>query len=418
MKVFLVFFFFLSMTIQNLFSFDIKCFPSDANLIIDHRIIEPQSMSGQIRHYCLPDGWKYAFLRAPHFRDKYIPFHKQWGRIEEYKLERFHTHLVFDAFVKTGSQPKSVRFSPDGKFYVTALLNGGGIEVFHTGSNTRLPGIAVPEKYAVRKGFVETLFLRSVHELWVSQMTTGMIHVFDSRNFSYKGSFPTEGRWSKVIAVGRKGKLAFVSNWESQTISVVNVEAHRVIRLVHTPGIPRGLGVSPDNNYLYAALYSSGMVVKIDLSSMKIVKKINLGHGAPRHIVVSRKTGRVYVSDMFKGRIFVLDSSIDRVLFSFYVGSNLNTIALGPAGRYLFISSRGKNSRKGYLHKGPVFGKIFVYDVKKHKIIDWTWGGNQPTGLAVSPNGKVVAFTDFLDHRIEIYWWEKKPVYAILYKNR
>jgi Tol biopolymer transport system component len=31
------------------------------------------------------------------------------------------------------------------------------------------------------------------------------------------------------------------------------------------------------------------------------------------------------------------------------------------------------------------------------------WGRNQPTGLAVSPDGKYLAFTDFLDANLELY---------------
>ena len=35
--------------------------------------------------------------------------------------------------------------------------------------------------------------------------------------------------------------------------------------------------------------------------------------------------------------------------------------------------------------------------------MDWAWGRNQPTGLAVSPDGRTVAFSNFLDDEIELY---------------
>ena len=106
---------------------------------------------------------------------------------------------------------------------------------------------------------------------------------------------------------------------------------------------------------------------------------------------------------MYQGTVSVLDLKTDTVERSFYVGSNLNTIKLSVDGKKLFISSRGHNSNGGYLQKGPDFGKIFVYDTRLKRIIDWTWGGNQPTGLDVSPDGSKVVFSDFLDHRVEIY---------------
>ncbi len=389
------------------FSLDIKCFPSNAVLLIDNKPVKSGYLSSGVRHYEIKQQWEYAFLHAPQYRDKFISYHQPTGEIEEYKLERKNTYLIFDSFIQTGSQPKSVCFSPSGMYLVTALLTGSGIEVFHADGYGKVRGVTLPKRYAEKKGFVELLFIKRLHELWVSQMTTGMIHVFDSRNFSYKMSFSSRGRWPKVIITDGKEQRAFISNWESHTVSVIDIEKHSVIKNVKVPGIPRGLGVSPDSRYLYAALYSAGTVVKIDLSSLKVIKIITIGKGgAPRHIVVARKADRFYVSDMYRGTVSVVSIHTDRVLKTFYAGSNLNTIVLSPDERYLFISSRGKNSAEGYLHKGPVFGKIFVYDTRKHRLVDWTWGGNQPTGLAVAPNGKMIAFTDFLDGRIEIYRWK------------
>jgi sugar lactone lactonase YvrE len=36
-------------------------------------------------------------------------------------------------------------------------------------------------------------------------------------------------------------------------------------------------------------------------------------------------------------------------------------------------------------------------------LIERVWGRNQPTGLAVSPDGKYLVFTDFLDANLELY---------------
>jgi DNA-binding beta-propeller fold protein YncE len=37
------------------------------------------------------------------------------------------------------------------------------------------------------------------------------------------------------------------------------------------------------------------------------------------------------------------------------------------------------------------------------KVIEEIEGGNQPTGLDVSPDGKYVVSTDFLDHAMRVY---------------
>jgi len=35
--------------------------------------------------------------------------------------------------------------------------------------------------------------------------------------------------------------------------------------------------------------------------------------------------------------------------------------------------------------------------------VERIWGRNQPTGLALSPDGKFLVFTDFLDQNLELY---------------
>ncbi len=401
---FLLILFFVPLSV---FPLRIKCFPKKFVLIEGGAVIKPQEGNDGVMY--LDNGVRegYGFLRADGYRDKYIFLSRGDSSVREYKLERLNTDLVFSGFLPTGSQPKSVRFSPDGRYVVAALLDGGGIDVYDMKNLRVRKKIRLPSGYSGRKGFVESLFLKRAGELWISQMTTGMIHVFDSTTFAYLMSFSVKGAWPKVLTAGKDERRVFVSNWESRTVSVIDTASHTVSDTYRIPGIPRGMGVSPDGRYLYVAVYSGGKVVKIDTDKGGIVKKINLGDGAPRHIVVAENSGRIYVSDMYYGNVAVIDSGSDRVVNIFHVGSNLNTIALSRDERYLFISSRGKNSRYGYLHKGPVFGKIFVYDTVLKRIVDWTWGGNQPTGLDVSPDGRTVVFSDFLDSRLEIYNWER-----------
>ena len=44
-----------------------------------------------------------------------------------------------------------------------------------------------------------------------------------------------------------------------------------------------------------------------------------------------------------------------------------------------------------------------VIDIATLKVIEDLEAGNQPTGLDVSPDGKYVVLTDFLDHAMRVY---------------
>ena len=389
----------------------LKVSPQEYDLYIGKQLHQPQSVSGSIKEYLIPLETDSIFLRSRSFRDKYLWFPTSsvdiltidQTKVFELKLERMETTLEYlDIFV-TGSQPKSVEFSPNGEYLAVALLNGQGVEIYSLGDMQLYRRLKPPDEWSEKKGFVETSFFKTRNELWVSQMTTGQIHVFDTANWKYKRSFDCGGSWPKVIALTKNEDTAYISNWKSKDISIIDTEDYKVKGTISVNGIPRGITVSPDQKFLYVSNFTSGDINKIDIGKKIVVKNIDLGDGALRHIVISEEEKKLYVSDMYHGTVSVLNLKTDTVERSFYAGSNINTIKLSVDGEKLFISSRGHNSENGYLEKGPEFGKIFVYDTRLKRVTDWTWGGNQPTGLAISPDGFMLAFTDFLDHQIEIY---------------
>ena len=126
-------------------------------------------------------------------------------------------------------------------------------------------------------------------------------------------------------------------------------------------------------------------------------------YGAKRHIVPDYSRERYYVSDMYWGSLFIFSGRDDSLIMEVPVDEKLNTIALTSDGRYLFISSRGANNPKSYLIKGWYNGKIYIFDTQKDELIGWIWGGNQPTGLGISPDNGSIAFSNFLDYTIEVY---------------
>ena len=106
---------------------------------------------------------------------------------------------------------------------------------------------------------------------------------------------------------------------------------------------------------------------------------------------------------MLKSRVEVYNMKTNRLIKTMKTYYRPNTIVLSPDHNRLYVSSRGPNNPKTYLMKGPHFGKVHVFDTTTFKQIDVWQGGNQPTGLDVSPDGCTVVSSDFLDRRIRVY---------------
>ena len=323
----------------------------------------------------------------------------------ELKMDRADSLLDLVGEFPTGRQPKSVAFTPDGKFALVAQLSGSGVDLYQTEPFQRLRQIDIPNKTKKNQlGYVEFAMLPWQDEIWVSQMTTGQIHILRMSDFSYLQSIPTGGEWSKVICVHPDHKLAFVSNWLSNSVSVIDPVSHKLLRTVKCSGTPRGMAVSPDGLYLWVAIYEPGNVDKISLKDFKRVKTMTWQVvGAKRHVVIHPDGTTMFISDMEQGDIWVFDLASEKLLKRVKIAPKLNTFDITPDGRLLFISSRGENNPDSYLEKGPDFGTMSVMDTRTLTKVDWVWGRNQPTGLAVHPTGHMVACTGVLDDNLGVW---------------
>lgn len=310
------------------------------------------------------------------------------------------------ASYRTGKQPKAAAFI-DGRRIAVPLLDGPGIDVFELETGTR-ERIAPPEPYARLGGFVECLVIPERSELWVSQMTAAAAHVFSLPDLGYKATVRSSGTWSKVLAWDPAGKRVYLSNWVSEDLSVIDPERMVEERRVKVGAVPRGMALWPGGSFMYLAQYEiagepRGRLLKLDLATMAIVAATG-PEGSKRHVVADPARGRLYVSDMARDLIEVYDARQDLLVAGVKVGSKPNTIALSPDGRLLYVSCRGPNNPdRGYLYKGYEMGRIYVLDLETLAVREWWEGGNQPTGLAVSPDGALVASTDFLDARLRVH---------------
>jgi DNA-binding beta-propeller fold protein YncE len=252
-------------------------------------------------------------------------------------------------------------------------------------------------------GFVAAFTDAKRQELWVSNMEENKVHIFDLDTLDYKTSIGTEGIFPKVIVQSPNGDMTAVSNWISRDISVFDSQTKELLCRIPVGGTPRGMAFSPNGAVLYAAIFDEPVIALVDMTQNKVTSRYRLyeGEGAARHVICHN--GKLYVSDMYRGTVNILNASTGALLASRRIGPNINTIVLSPDGRRLFVSSRGRNNPRDYTKPGPELGAIYILKADDLSPEERIWGRNQPTGLAVSPDGKYMVFTDFLDANLELY---------------
>lgn len=319
------------------------------------------------------------------------------------KLERAGSPLRHACDGRTGARPKSVSYTPDGRYLVLPLLSGGGAELLSASSLSRVAFLAPPASYAKAEGFVESACFPAIRELWVSQMHNSMIHAFDLDTFEYKASFPSGGAYPKVICPSADGKTAFVTNWVSEDLAAIDVASRALLYKVKLGGTPRGLAASADGRWLYIARFAGGSILRLSLADRRLSTLWPADGGAKRHLVLDEVRGRLYATDMGRDSLFAIEAATGALVAELRLGPNPNGCALSPDGRTIYACTRGTNGARGYELEGPDSGELIAVDAESLRVVARQWGGDQPTGLAVSPDGSRVALTDFLDRRVEAY---------------
>jgi DNA-binding beta-propeller fold protein YncE len=305
---------------------------------------------------------------------------------------------LFD--INSVPSPKSAVFSPDGKeIWVTMLLNSNrGAAVFNSQTGEKIKDIDLADG-----GGVEAIFSSDGKLVYISQMETAEIFEIDAETKKVLRIFNTGSTWTKILELSADGITLFASNWVGNDVSEIDLSSGKLIRKIPTVKTPRGIYATKDGKYLYVAGFDRGEIQKIDLQTGQGWIIYESG-GAMRHIVADEERGILFISDMGKNIIWQVSLADDSVQKFANTDMNPNTIVLSPDKKILFVSCRGENySADNYYIPGPEWGSVLLFDAEKGNMLDAIIGGNQPTALAVSADGKTLIFSDFLDMRLEVF---------------
>ena len=300
--------------------------------------------------------------------------------------------------IETGPSPKGAVFNSSGdEIWTTHLMSKReGVGIYNL-EGDKIGGLELDGH-----GGVEIVFSSDGSRAYISQMETDTVFEIDTQARTILRRFKTHSTWCKVLELSPDEKILYVSNWSGNNISEIDLESGELIRLLPTIKTPRGLYPTKDGQNLYIAGFGRGELMRISLEkgNGEILYKSD---GAMRHIVADEDKGRLFVSDMANNIIYLYNINSGEVSEFVTTETNPNTIALSPDKKILYVSCRGENASDSYYVPGPEWGSVFLFDAETGEILDVIIGGNQPTGLDISPDGSRLVFSNFLDANMELY---------------
>ena len=369
-----------------------KVFPQEYEVFFSGDRLSYSAREDGLRTYFLPPGPGRVTVAANGSSPVGIGLDVKAGMPwVQMKLEPRLTALSFVTEASTGKLPRSVAFSADGTKLFVALQGESGIDVYDVPSLKKSQRL-VPKEGA-SGGFTDVLAFGA--QIWAIQ-NDGRVHTFDAKTLAYGESHDVTGGGNAFFTDLGGGKLA-IANWDSGQLMAFDPATSKPIASVVLGGSLRGFGARGGTGF--ASLFDRGQVAVVDGATWKVKALWNVGK-APRPVAVLGTN--LFVGDMGSAQVNVIDTTSGKVIKTIAVASNPQAMAVSVDQTLVAVASRGRNNPNDYQLPGPDFGKVTVLNTRG-EVVASVWGRNQPLGVAFSPDGRFLAFTDFLDANVELY---------------
>jgi YVTN family beta-propeller protein len=299
--------------------------------------------------------------------------------------------LEVQAVAATGSMPKGVSLSPDGKHaYVTNFGQAGGKNIFVYDAET----LAQEATIDLPGNVVESVLSPDGTTIYASNFLRNSVMFVDLKTRKVVREIPT-GLHPKILVPSPDGKFLFAANWSGQSVTQIDIASGKVVRTLPTTGInPRGMAMTREGT-LFAANFNS--------ASIDVFRGPELGDRhtlpacpIPRHLTLTPDDSLLFVSCYHDSMLHAVDVATEKVVHTLHIGSLPKSVEVSRDGRWVWSADYGKETNS-----------VSVVDTQ-----DWTArvfavpGMDRGSGITIYPDGRHALVTGWYDDHVYLVGFE------------
>ena len=358
--------------------------------------------------------------------------------------EAFSSILVIDTStnevtttIPVGPNPAGVAVSPDGKKVYVAINLYNAVSVIDTATNTITATMLVGTSPRVSGQSIGSIPVQPVYPLadFSSNITSDYVFLSVPVQFTCQSENVTEWSWDfgdgygstkqnsthtyseagiytvtlkvsnpngtdtklATVNVVPKGipapSYAYITNFNSNTVSVINTSSNTVTATVPVGKNPLGVAVSSDGTKVYVTNVNykgRGTVSVIDTATKKVSATIDIGYKySPCGIAVTPDGKKVFLANRDINGVSIIDTATNTVIGTIPVGANPLGVAITPDGKKVYVANRYSNN-------------ISVIDTGTNKVIASVKAGLGPSGVTVNQAGTKLYVTNCEDGTISV----------------
>ena len=189
------------------------------------------------------------------------------------------------------------------------------------------------------------------------------------------GSSPTG------VAFNPQGTLVYVVNSDSNTVNVINTATNTVINTITVGALPYGLAFNPQGTLAYVTNHNSNTANVIDVATNTVVNTIAVG-SAPTTVAFSPSGTVAYIINDVSSTVSVVDTATNTVINTITLGSTPIGVAFNPSGTLAYVANYGSAS-------------VSVVDVATNTVVNTITVGSDPASVAFNPSGTLAYVANY-----------------------
>ena len=188
------------------------------------------------------------------------------------------------------------------------------------------------------------------------------------------------------IVVNSKGTKLYVTNWGSNTVSVINA-SNNITATVPVGSEPKGIALNPEETKVYVANTNSTTVSVIDTATNTVTATVPVGK-SPLGVAVNSAGTKVYVTNYGSNTVSVIDTATNTVTATVPVGSVPTGVTVNPFGSKVYVANSGSNT-------------VSVINTTTNTVTTTVKVGRSPFGVAIVA-GSTLYVTNSLENTVSV----------------
>jgi YVTN family beta-propeller protein len=228
---------------------------------------------------------------------------------------------------------------------------------------------------------------------YVANFETNNVTVIDAASHAVIATVPV-GSGPFGVAATPDGRFVYVTNsgGPAYSVSVIDTATNAVIATVPATPTPLGVAVSPDGRFAYALIDGTGVAYAIDTATNAVAATAAIGSSSGAIALALTPDGRLaYVANAFLNTVSVLDVASGATAATVPVGNFPFDVAVTPDGRRAYVANRAS-----------IENALSVIDTGTQAVIASVALEEVSQGIAIHPDGRLAYVTQGMSNTVAV----------------